>query len=165
MSRNERHIIGGPWSGGVQDTKATIKVSVQPDVQRISLVIRPDRQPTEGDLPWLLPTDVWSDSQRDYENNIYTFKLTGLHTNTAYHYALVTDGVIEQKTRGRFKTYPPEGERASFKFAFASCSRWPDYDVFKAIKREPGLLFFFHLGDFHYGNLQSARLRRRIERY
>jgi phosphodiesterase/alkaline phosphatase D-like protein len=159
-------IVGGPWSGGVTATSAVIRVSVRADVTNVSMVARTDRAPSEGD-DWLPPAHVWSDVQRAYKHNIYTFELKDLSPDTIYQYALITDGELPEQSRGRFTTCPLEGTRSSFKCAFASCTKWYDdyYPGYEAVTSEDRLLFFIHMGDLHYGNLHDAPMHERLARY
>lgn len=160
MSNQNKHLVGGPLIGAVTDTQAIIKATVQPDITHVSLVLRAAEMPTEGDT-WRLPTDVWSDSARDYENNIYSYRVENLLPHTRYFFALVMDGKIDDHLRGTFRTFPPKGNAAGFKFAFGSCSKDRDAPIFEAIGQED-FLFFFHLGDFHYTNPKSKPLFKRL---
>jgi hypothetical protein len=89
--------------------------------------------------------------------------------------------------QGRFMTAPNEGEARDFQFIASACS-WTGSDVpiytqileqeilhstaatvaaaesaTTTIETKPSSLFFFHLGDFHYENLNVDSLERRID--
>jgi phosphodiesterase/alkaline phosphatase D-like protein len=159
---SHRHVIAGPLSGSVAESEAVIKAVVEPDITNVSLVLKANEKPGEGDA-WRAPDNIWADPEREYENNIYTFRVSGLLPDTKYHFALVTDGKIEENARGKLRTFPKAGEPAGFKFAFGSCSKDPEAEVFSALKEEKDLSFFFHLGDFHYGNPKAKSVAKRLK--
>jgi hypothetical protein len=164
MSTFDEFVIGGPWAGGVTESQVTIKTSVTPDVTHVSLVLTEGHHPSES-APWIAP--VWTSAAGfvDYDNVIYEYHVANLKPDTRYYYALVLDGVVAETTRGSFKTFPQAGSRADFQFAFGSCSKYHDGDVFDAIYNEPNTLFFAHLGDLHYKNPGNRPYEKRFEYY
>jgi phosphodiesterase/alkaline phosphatase D-like protein len=164
MSTFDKFIAGGPWAGGVTSTSAVVKTSVAPDVTHVSLVARAGGHPQESD-PWITAEWTSRNAFPNYDNIVYEYRLEGLQPGTRYYYALVLDGVVAETSRGTLQTFPEPGTRAGFKFAFGSCSRDPDDDVFVAISNEPKTLFFAHLGDLHYGNLGNKPYEKRFARY
>lgn len=79
---------------------------------------------------------------------------TGLAAGTQYHYGWVLGGVT-QAFRGRARTFPAQGQPASFTFAASSCNlTGSTHKVFTGIQnRAP--LFFAHLGDWGYPNIAT----------
>lgn len=161
MSDNSRFIVAGPWSGGVLDSTATIKVVVQRDIHNISIVLSTNELPNEPNS-WIPPTTKWEDANTgEYDHVIYAFHFTALKPNTVYNYGLIIDGHIAEKSKGKLKTFPEPDERFSFQFGFGSCTkRWDDH-IFDLLLKED-LLFFFHLGDLHYGNLKDKPISKRM---
>jgi hypothetical protein len=91
----------------------------------------------------------------------------------------------QHQHQGQFMTAPNEGEARDFQFIASACS-WTGSDVpiytqileqeilqstavaavesaTTTIETKPSSLFFFHLGDFHYENLDVDSLERRID--
>ncbi len=165
-------INAGPWVGAVSDSNATIKASVMSGVMAARIVIAENAALTLN--PSFYPTTyIWSDPEKDYRPKIITFRLKGLTPNTQYHYGLELDGVLDQGNKiGRFRTFPKADSKADFRFACASCSGndqfgagFPDPEGFLALAQEKDLLFFFHLGDLHYGNVGDEELKKRLDKY
>lgn len=92
----------------------------------------------------------------------YTAKhtVTGLTANTAYRYALESNGSRRPNSTGLLRTAPAQGVPAAFSFCFGSCS---DYlngtglpsgpgtcQALENIAAESNCLFFLHLGDLIY---------------
>lgn len=81
------------------------------------------------------------------------------HANRTYDYQLVTSSPSDPPRtslvlrQGSFRTPAVDGEAFNFRFAFSSCAdEESDPRVFKSI-REHDPLFFLHMGDLHYANL------------
>jgi hypothetical protein len=89
--------------------------------------------------------------------------LRDLESSQTYYYQRVTQSG-EISRRGRVRTAPPLGKRSKFKFATAGCSNsGSQHRVFSEIEREEDLLFFLHLGDFHYENINVENVVTRME--
>jgi alkaline phosphatase D len=87
---------------------------------------------------------------------VATFSFDNLNPDTPYHYEIEVNDVVVEEKRGRFKTFPPEDQPASFKFVCAGDADTGSNDrVFEFILREDPL-FFCHLGDLHYENVHKA---------
>jgi hypothetical protein len=98
------------------------------------------------------------------EELVESLTATGLQANTRYYYATV-DGGTRTSTRGTFQTAPPEGRRTPFQFVTSACS-WSGstHPVYTTILNDhPDTLFFAHLGDFHYENLNVDSVERRVQ--
>eukprot|EP00538_Stauroneis_constricta_P012968 CAMPEP_0119561608 /NCGR_PEP_ID=MMETSP1352-20130426/18128_1 /TAXON_ID=265584 /ORGANISM="Stauroneis constricta, Strain CCMP1120" /LENGTH=601 /DNA_ID=CAMNT_0007609851 /DNA_START=210 /DNA_END=2015 /DNA_ORIENTATION=+ len=156
--------------GGLTSTSATFR-------------IRSNDLTKNDDARLVIATDedfqnrVWTSSslqslrRDDMSGLVISTTATGLETNSQYYYATVVDGdgsadandatIIQ---RGRFRTAPTEGQRANFKFATAGCA-WSGsvHPIFSTIREEnDDLLFFLHLGDIHYEDLNVDDVERRI---
>jgi phosphodiesterase/alkaline phosphatase D-like protein len=157
-------IIFGPWVGGVTSTEATIKAGVA-DGGTAQLVVSQNSSlssPLEF-LPRVLGASG--------EMKVLAFDLTGLAPDRQFHYALRINGSIVAERQGRFRTFPIEGNPASFTFACAGdakggeiFSSFSNHRVFDLIRAEDPL-FFIHLGDLHYDNVDSAKLADHIDAY
>jgi alkaline phosphatase D len=90
----------------------------------------------------------------DASNNfIVSLSAVGLQPNTHYYYGVESDGVLDMSQIGHFKT--PGTGAYSFSFAFASCAATAsNHQVFAAINNADPL-FFLHLGDMHYRNINQ----------
>jgi alkaline phosphatase D len=96
---------------------------------------------------------------------VATFQLSGLTPDTQYHYALEIDGALNSASQGRFRTFPPEETPASFMFICAGDAQTgSEHEVFTAIQSEDPL-FFLHLGDLHYENVNSRLLEKYRKAY
>jgi alkaline phosphatase D len=112
------------------------------------------------------------DPNKDYEDRIVTFQLSGLTPATTYHYKLELNGVLHDLRPGRFTTFPARGSRTNFRFAVASCSGnrklWFDPflapEIYTMMAAEPDLAFFFHLGDLYY-DIDDTTIGKRLEKY
>ena len=114
---------------------------------------------------------------------VFHVTATGLSPNTLYYYGVVsttsTDATTEIQASGSFRTAPIEGQRSNFKFVSSACA-WTgsEASVFETLyQRQIGgtdidgnndsatsaALFFLHLGDFHYGDLTTDSVQRRVE--
>lgn len=147
-------IIFGPWVGGVTSTEAVIKVAVRSSL-RAELMVSQNGDLSEASR--FVPT-----SNSNSDNAILlAFALTGLEPNRQFHYALKLNDSIDLERRGSFKTFPQENAHASFTFACAGDAKggelfsgFSNHIVFDIIRAESPL-FFIHLGDIHYANINS----------
>lgn len=93
-------------------------------------------------------------------------EITGLDPNRIYLHGYYVDSVFDTNSIGRFKTFPTEGEPASFRFVSSSCSGSTgcDYPWVTGVSNSPEFeqiratdaLFFAHIGDLHYKNITSG---------
>jgi phosphodiesterase/alkaline phosphatase D-like protein len=138
----------GPWSGGVTDSSAVVKARLQDQCLRVRLVVS-DKDSLEK--PRIYGPVVTEESSY----NIATFEATGLRPGTQYFYALEVDGRRDRARRGEFKTFPPEGQPASFKFAWATCGRTASTNASYDRIRENRPLMYLNCGDFHYLDIKT----------
>lgn len=157
-------IIFGPWVGGVTSTQATIKAGIANGVT-VQLVVS---QNSNLSSPSQFSPTVLSASA---EMTVVAFALTGLLPNQQFHYALRINGSIASERQGGFRTFPIEGDPASFTFACAGdakggeiFSSFSNHRVFDLIRAEDPL-FFIHLGDLHYDNINSTKIADHIASY
>lgn len=161
----------GPFVGAVTSQSARFYARVAPAAEvAIQLAATPDFDPARTSAA------VRSDSLRDYAALL---ELSGLLPDQRYYYRTLVNGQPTGEVR-RFKTFPPEGERAPFQFAFGSClvvRRQPqpeDGRVFTVMQNDD-LRFFLQIGDWCYPDTTdspaqpqrvfSADLRRVQESY
>lgn len=150
-------IIFGPWVGGVTSHSAIIKAAVENN-QAVKLRLSESSSLTNFET--LSPTGM----QITPEMDIATFALEGRGPNREYHFALEVNGVPVTDRQGRFSTFPQEGEAATFTFACAGDAKggdlfsgWSNHEVFDVI-RQHAPLFFVHLGDMHYADVDSTKV-------
>lgn len=98
------------------------------------------------------PVYVSPDPVSSYRKNT-KLPISGLSANTPYHYGIEVDGKMSP-LRGSFKTIPTGA--ASFEFASSSCAvTGSNIIAFENVLNDSGNLFFVHLGDFHYGDINN----------
>lgn len=150
-------IVFGPWSGAVTSNSATIKAAVKNgSTTRLALSRNSDLSAAEIISP---RTTINPDM------TVVAFDLNGLQPNIQYHYALQINGQIVNEKRGRFRTFPEPDKPASFMFVCAGdADTGSEHEVFEAIRREDPL-FFLHLGDLHYANVNSTLMAKYREAY
>ncbi len=105
-----------------------------------------------------------------YRHQVATFAPNGLKSNTEYFFRLELDGDTTKALPGRFRTAPALGDAAGFRFALGGCSKPTIFggvrpEAYKAVAEMSDLLFFFHLGDFHYENIHDESVIPRLEAY
>jgi phosphodiesterase/alkaline phosphatase D-like protein len=150
-------IVFGPWSGGITESSAVIKAAIE-NRRGVRLVL--SRDPALGSPTIVPPTET-----NTSEITVIAFRPAGLPANTPFHYALEIDGVIVEESRGRFRTFPSADSPTSFMFVCSGDAQTgSDNEVFDAIRREDPL-FFLHLGDLHYGDVNSTLLHKYREKY
>lgn len=143
-------IVGGVWAGNVSSTSVTVAARVVSPAMRVRLQV--------STSPTLTPA-VYSGVATSNASSGNAVKLTvqGLKPDTVYFYGVEVGGVLQtdEKSRGRFTTFPLG--RGSFKIAFGSCGdfRHPGQHVFDEI-RNSGALMFIHMGDLHYSDTNST---------
>lgn len=138
------------WSGAITAESAVVKAKL--------------RTEEEGPVRLLLGTDsnltqpIELEGQPSGNDRILQFTLQGLSPDTRYYYALQLNGEMQRNRRGTLLTFPPPEQPASFKIAFASCARTgSERVVFDYIAQEKPL-FFLHMGDFHYLDIERDDL-------
>jgi hypothetical protein len=113
------------------------------------------------------PSDVIYDQNLDSNSNsteelVTSMTVSGLESDTKYYYSS-RDDKEKIYREGTFRTAPLEGNRTSFKFATAGCSQsGSHHDVFSVIRYE-NPLFFLHLGDIHYEDINADNVERRVK--
>ena len=101
---------------------------------------------------------------RDDSTLVQSVTVESLESDTEYYYGTLSgeDGQEVLMRQGRFRTAPPTGERSSFKFAAAGCAMTgSEHRIFSEIEDED-VLFFMHLGDFHYLDINDEDVEVRI---
>lgn len=158
-------IIFGPWVGGVTSSSATIKAAIDKDAS-VELIL--SQSSTLSSPEQFSPTGISVSG----EMKVVAFTLTGLLPDKQYHFALRVGSAAPAAGRqGRFRTFPPEGSPTSFTFACAGdakggelFSEFSNHQVFELIRAEKPL-FFLHLGDLHYANVNSKIIPDHVETY
>ena len=160
----------GPWCGGLTDTAVQIRASVLRSVASARAIVAEDDNLTlnRREFP---AVSLWSDPERKYRHRIATINPQGLSPGTDYFFRLELDGDTSKALPGRFRTAPALNSASGFKFALSGCAR-PRFllggvrpEAYKAIAAMRDLLFFFHLGDFHYQNIEDEAIEPRLEAY
>jgi phosphodiesterase/alkaline phosphatase D-like protein len=168
MSENLR-TQAGPWCGGLTDSSVVIRASVLRSVTRARVIVAEDEN-LSTNVTVHDGVSLWSDPKRSYRHQIGTFVPTGLQPATSYFFRLELDGDITKALPGRFRTAHPFGQPFGFRFALGGCAKPKLFggtrpEAYRAIAAMSDLLFFFHLGDFHYRNIDDESLEPRLEAY
>ena len=84
-------------------------------------------------------------------NRVVSIPVSGLTPNTQYYYALAVNGLVYSGMQGQFHTYP--NYPSPFTFALSGdANTGSDHSVFETIRTQ-NPLFFLHLGDLFYENI------------
>jgi alkaline phosphatase D len=159
----------GPWCGALTDTSVVIRASVLRAVQTARVVVAEDEALSVNRVAFDA-SSVWTDPTRSYRHRIATFTPSGLRPSTNYFFRLDLDQDLTRALPGRFRTAPQAGQAAGFRFALSSCAKPKPFggvrrEAYDAIGRMADLLFFFHLGDLHYENIDDDEIVERLEAY
>jgi len=137
------------WSGGVTPTSAQLRLQVGADGDTILVSAASD-----------LSSPVF---ELGVDSGIQAANVTGLMANTKYYYGLRAAAAANPELVGTFTTH--QDGVFSYSVAFASCA-YTGYEsgVFNEIAdRDP--LFFIHMGDLHYENIDNANVAVRDQSY
>lgn len=127
------------WSGAVTPTSFRVVAKLAGDPARVRLAVSESKAFEHA---------IFAEAGADRNHRIVRFAVDGLKPDRIYTYAIEADGRLDERLRGRVRTFP-QGP-ASFTIAFASCARTgSEHEVFATILRH-NPLFFLHLGDLHY---------------
>ena len=133
------------WSGGLTEDSIVIKARLTLDSEEVFLYASTSDEPMRGIR---FGPQV---SKKRENRRVVTFELTGLEPDRTYRYAIEAEGEIDLNRSGSFRT--PASGPFSFTFAAASCATTGSSgQVFDAIRRQEPL-FFIHMGDLHYQNI------------
>ena len=161
----------GPWCGGLTDTSVVIRASVLRSVKTARVIVAEDER-LSVDARLHDAVSMWVDPNRSYRHQIATFAPDRLKAATDYFFQLELDGDVTKALPGRFRTAPPAGQPSGFRFALSGCAK-PNLfgyggarpEAYRAIAAMRDVLFFFHLGDFHYADISEAAVPPRLEMY
>ena len=134
------------WSGGLQPTSIRIVAGLSEATDSV-------RVAWTTDSTFVAPT--YSAYQPvNEESRTVTFAVDSLDENTRYRYAVEVGGELDTLRAGSFRT--PSSGPFSFSVIAGGCSTTgSDRPVFDVIRRQ-NPLFFMHVGDFHYENLDDV---------
>jgi phosphodiesterase/alkaline phosphatase D-like protein len=159
----------GPWCGGLTDTSVVIRASVLRSVTRARAIVAENDALTTN-VTTHDAVSLWADPDRSYRHQIATFAPSGLRPATQYFFRLELDGDNTAALPGRFRTAPQLGQSTGFRFAVSGCAKPKLFggtrpEAYRAVAAMSDLLFFFHLGDFHYQNIGDESVVPRLEAY
>jgi len=133
------------WSGAITSTSAVVKAKVRLDVSEVRLIVSPDQSLERARR---VPEEGFAEIDAD---GVVRFPLRDLKANTVYYYAVETEG--RKPLSGRFCTFSKGAQ--SFRIGFASCAATGSNHTIWETIRNQDLLFFLHMGDFHYENIKK----------
>ena len=133
------------WSGALESGAATVRARLEPGAGSAAITVARDAD--FGDVVAVAKMQI------DAAHGVAGARLTGLAPSTEYHYRVTVDGRVDVGRIGRFRTAP--SGPSNFEIAFGSCAQTgAESSVFDRI-RERAPLFFLHLGDLHYENIDA----------
>jgi hypothetical protein len=151
--------------GGITESSFTFRIRLNGKEEERFVVSSLPLEVYESDRPAILLDQVLPSQSNDVTTDMLTESITlrDLESSQTYYYQRVTQsGAIVH--RGRVRTAPPLGQRSKFKFATAGCAMsGSEHRVFREIENEEDLLFFLHLGDFHYEDINADNVVTRLE--
>ena len=140
------------WSGAITDSTAQLRMQVT-DAAGDTMVVSLNAD---------LSAPVW---QHVVASGMQAGNPTGLTSSTKYYYGLVKQYAADPSLVGSFTTHKPAGTAMNYRVAFASCA-FTGYEsgVFTQIAdHDP--LFFIHMGDLHYEDIDNADVQVREDSY
>ncbi len=133
------------WSGALQPTSIRIVAGLSAVTDSVRVALTTD---ASFDAPTYSGYQAVNEDSRTV-----AFEFDNLESDTTYRYAVEVGGALDTLKAGAFHT--PEDGPFSFKLIAAGCAiTGSDRPVFDVIRRQEPL-FFLHIGDFHYGNIDS----------
>ncbi len=141
-----QELTHGPFAGGVTSSSARFYLrAIPPGAANIQISLQPDFSAR------FLGRPVTTDSSRDFAALV---RIENLMSNQLYYYQALINGQPAGEVR-RFKTFPPEGERPHFHFAFGSCignraQPSPDFGRVFEVMAQDEPRFFLQIGDWGY---------------
>ena len=157
-------ILFGPWIGAVTSTSAVVKVGLVNGASS-NLLISLNSDLSRGQS--LAPTSISSSP----EISVAVFSLSGLQPNGEFHFAIEINGQLDLESRGRLRTFPPPDTPATFSFVCGGDAKggglfsgYSNHEVFDHIRGE-NPLFFVHMGDLHYADIESTRIADHVDGY
>jgi hypothetical protein len=140
--------------GGLTPSQATFRIRKFSRVAQLKIA-------KDEDLSNIVFEDTTITEDASNDDLVISLTATSLDSSTRYYYASL-DSTGNILKRGTFRTAGLEDQRNNFKFATAGCS-WTGskHPIYSTIRDEDPL-FFLHLGDFHYQDLDADNVERRI---
>jgi len=158
LSAHAQLINYGPWSGAVTSHSVQIAAGLMQD--RITSI----EVATLRDFP-RFQTFAQDQRMEGAPANLARFSLYGLESDTTYYYRLRVGNIKEYERIGTFRTFPLEGEPASFRFAIAADAlSQSSSSVYSEIRFQKPR-FFLHLGNFHHAALKENSIETYFETY
>ena len=145
LTRAQAPTVEFVWSGALQPTSIHIVAGLSEATDSVRVALT-----TEASFedPVFTAYRAVNEASRTV-----TFPIDSLETGTHYRYAVEVEGALDTLKAGTFRT-PLEGP-FPFRIIVGGCSiTGSDRPVFDVIRRQDPL-FFLHVGDFHYENLDG----------
>lgn len=172
LDSHESHRIKWAWLGGLSHTGVDLKLRVKScrwnteavEPGKIRLLVKKKNREAADDFP-TFALNVSARSVSSY--GIADIYVSGLEGDLEYEYLAwvqaykdLGNGLADIGKNygllGSFRTAPLISQPSNFSFAFASCAdNRSNHLVFDAISDDKPL-FFIHMGDIHYGNIEIA---------
>ncbi|GBG33022.1 Hypothetical Protein FCC1311_092462 [Hondaea fermentalgiana] len=144
------------WIGGLEDSGAVLKARLAGDAKGGRAEVR-RAQGFGGETEEAADQVAVFEATHVGPFGVAEILLHGLPAATRFEYSVQATGadgaVVGEKTRGRFRTTAAKGTPMDFAFGFASCADNHSNAIIFDVIREHDPLFFMHMGDLHYGNV------------
>jgi len=135
------------WSGAITPTSAVVNAKLNRDSDHVRLCVS---QQTSFSQPLY---SAYAAASLAANNRVLRLPISDLQPATHYYYAIEVDGALDMSLVGTFGS-PAVGAH-SFTVAFAACAETgSNHAVFDTI-RAHSPLFFLHMGDFHYLDIDT----------
>ena len=144
------------WAGGLTPHEITVTTRLVPSARKVRLYVskNPNLKRARRSRKIRLKKD---------DTRIVKLRVDRLLPGTRYYYGLKVDGRLVPGWRGTFHT--PANGPFSFTFAAGSCAETGSSGKVFDMIRGHDPLFFLHMGDMHYENIDRPSVRRYRDAY
>jgi len=142
-----QYVEVGPFSGAVSDKSAVIIYKLSIPNQKCRVAYSTDSLLGKPEF-----SDLYTTSE--VQANYIKVLLKKLEPDTRYFYQLELNGVILERSRGKFRTFSDTSK--SFTFAFGNSLRTETERSGLMAAIENDILFFLNTGDLHYDDIGIA---------
>ncbi|CAB9505717.1 PhoD-like phosphatase [Seminavis robusta] len=152
--------------GGVTSTSAVLKIKLPLEDahqgnNNVLLYLSPNQ---DFSLPQEYHLGDTAASELEQQYGLQTLQVSNLQPQTKYYYRIQgMDSEYTERLQGTFTTPATEGTRFNFTIAASSCAMTGSRaSVFREIQKVDPLLFL-HVGDFHYADIDTNDMTKRID--
>lgn len=150
---------GGTWAGTLSAPSVTGLWTGEADTSSVSITGSFSKTVTDARIAISTSSDLSSPTYYNFPSgdSMARHRIEGLSEDTQYYYAFELEGTLNDSIKGAFKTTSLDAY--SFRFSFASCCENPTSRAVWQQVIDSAPLFFQHMGDLHYDDLNSTNPR------